>query len=422
MNYVFRSTVCAILVAGLGQVAAASDANQFMFGIDVNYTSTDAMPSWTEGGTGKLRHPDGAEFGLTRGFIDFKRRLLPTLSGHVAVDIYTDDLGPPASITEAYLAWRPVPKSPNRYRLKAGFFYPTLSLENSGPGWSSPYTRTSSAINTWIAEEVRTLGVEASVQRRPLAFNRAHEFVIYGAAFYGNDPAGTLLAWRGWTIHDRQSRVGDRLPMPPLPLFQPGERLSYHQDHVAPFDEIDQTPGYYGGIEWRVGKRLRIRATHYDNHGDPIGFASGQYSWDTSFDHLGIQALLPGRVELIAQWMSGKTDMGPEIDGAYMVDTNFDASFLLLSKRVGPNRVSVRYDDFRVLEDDNYPMDNNNDGGHAWTLNWQYRYSDAVSFYAEALSLSGRHDGRMYYGDAPRARERQFELGIAIHLGNHRGS
>ena len=44
--------------------------------------------------------------------------------------------------------------------VKAGAFFPAISLENDDLGWTSPYTLTPSAINSWIGEELRTIGSE----------------------------------------------------------------------------------------------------------------------------------------------------------------------------------------------------------------------------------------------------------------------
>ena len=46
------------------------------------------------------------------------------------------------------------------WSVKAGAFFPTISLENDDLGWTSPYTLTPSAINSWIGEELRTIGSE----------------------------------------------------------------------------------------------------------------------------------------------------------------------------------------------------------------------------------------------------------------------
>ena len=129
----------------------------------------------------------------------------------------------PVDLTEAYLEWRPVPRSANRYRIKVGAFYPRISLENVGPGWGSPYSISPSAINTWVGEELRSVGMEFTWSRRLKMLGDAHTFSLNAALFAGNDPAGGLIAWKGWSIHDRQSRFNDEVPLPPIPRIQPGQ-------------------------------------------------------------------------------------------------------------------------------------------------------------------------------------------------------
>ena len=178
-------------------------------GIEFGYVSTSGYESWTEGFVGKLRH-DSDGLVLSRAYLDYSGKLADTLNAHIALEGYDDDLGSAIGFTEAYLEWRPVPRSPNRYRLKVGAFYPRISLENVEAGWRSPYTLNSSAINTWVAEELRTFGAELTLSRRPASLGGAHDFSVNAAVFMGNDPAGSLLAWKGWSVHDRQTRFGDK--------------------------------------------------------------------------------------------------------------------------------------------------------------------------------------------------------------------
>ena len=55
----------------------------------------------------------------------------------------------------------PAAAGPVSWSVKTGAFFPTISLENDDLGWTSPYTLTPSAINSWIGEELRTIGSEA---------------------------------------------------------------------------------------------------------------------------------------------------------------------------------------------------------------------------------------------------------------------
>ena len=47
-------------------------------------------------------------------------------------------------------------------------------------------------------------------------FGGTNTISLQGAIFLYNDPAGSLLAWKGWSVHDRQSHFGYELPLPPL--------------------------------------------------------------------------------------------------------------------------------------------------------------------------------------------------------------
>jgi len=61
------------------------------------------------------------------------------------------------------LQYRPYPRAGYRLRVKAGAFHAPVSLENRAPGWDSPYTLSYSALNSWLGEELRTIGLEAQL-------------------------------------------------------------------------------------------------------------------------------------------------------------------------------------------------------------------------------------------------------------------
>jgi len=64
---------------------------------------------------------------------------------------------------EAYLRYAPASDGDVSWSMKAGAFFPTISLENDDLGWASPYTLTPSAINSWIGDELRTIGGEGKL-------------------------------------------------------------------------------------------------------------------------------------------------------------------------------------------------------------------------------------------------------------------
>ncbi|MCZ6808960.1 MAG: hypothetical protein O7D92_04315 [Proteobacteria bacterium] len=399
--------------------AEAPDRYKLRTGIDISYIASSGYASWTEGFVGKLRYDDNNEgLMISRAFADYEFQFVDTLKAHAAVEAYGDDIGATVDFTQAYLEWRPVPRSENRYRLKLGAFYPRISLENVSAGWSSPYSMSSSTINTWVAEELRTVGAELSVSRRPAKFGGAHSIRLQGAVFFGNDPTGSLLAWKGWSVHDRQSRFGDELPLPPLPVIQPGMLFDDQDPYVAPFREIDGQAGYYVSGEWRFNQQLLIRVMHYDNRADPTADEDGQYAWTTKFEHIGAHAALPGDWDLLFQWMTGSTVMGSVVNGARDLDTEFASMYLMLTRVYDRHRLSVRYDRFEVMENDQTPQDDNAEDGNAWTLAYFYDFSDKVSFGAESLSIKTDRFSWQYYGLDPTRTEKQFQLSLRLRFGN----
>lgn len=413
LTALFACSACIVpVMTAADEIARSYDAS---VGMEFGFVKTSGYTSWTEGSVGKLRHAtDGAV--MNRLFFDLKGRLADTLNARVVLEAYDDDLGNAIDFTQAFLEWRPVPRSATRYRLKAGAFYPRISLENVDAGWSSPYTLNSSAINTWVAEEIRTIGAEVSMRRRPESLGGAHVFELDVAAFVGNDPAGSLLAWKGWSVHDRQSRFGDELPLPPMPLLEPGRMFEAQDPYVAPFREIDGRAGYYVNAQWRYANRFLVRAMHYDNRADPTVLENGQYAWATKFEHIGLQTTLPGEIGLIVQWMFGSTVMGPVINGAHVVDTEFDSEFILLTRAFNRNRFAIRYDHFEMTQNDQTPEENNPEKGHAWTFSYQFGLSKRASITAEWLSIKTHRCAFVYYGLPETVTETQLQLTLKLRL------
>ena len=275
-----RARPAALLAATLAAAPAAaqSDRHEFYFDASAGYVSASTdLRAWTEGGFSKLRYAEDG-FEAFRLFGEYHGRITPTLRARVVVD-YVDDASDGLGVTEAVIDWRPIPQSRNQHQLRFGAFYPSFSLENGDRGWESPFTYSYSAINTWIGEEIRPIGAEWSLRRRLEGFRSNHELRAFASGFYGNDPAGTLLFWRGWALHDRQTRLGDELDIPPMPFTTNPQRLS-------PIAETDHRPGAYAGLEWRYAQRALVQVARYDNRADPYSFSDGQWGWGTDFNHL----------------------------------------------------------------------------------------------------------------------------------------
>jgi hypothetical protein len=421
------SAAALALLAATALAEERSDRNRFQFEIDASYVAADSpFHSWTEGGLGKLRYSESND-GLksTRLFAQYKGRIADTLSATVIAD-YQDDASSGLDVTEAYMDWRPIPKTANQQQVRFGAFYPPFSLENADLGWQSPFTYSYSAINTWLGEEVRPIGVEWSLHRRLGFPGSPHELRAFASAFYGNDPAGTLLFWRGWSLHDRQTRLNDKLPMPPHPIFDYTRSVvGYYDQTVEPITETDHKPGAYAGVEWSYAQRVLVQVARYENRADPYSYASGQWGWDTAFTHVGVQASLPAQLGLIAQWLKGDTDwvQGAGANGtltpfASLVGESFSAKFLLLTRLVhGRHRVSARYDLFDMYRYEGQPMIEADDG-HAFTLAYRYEHSARLSGGLEWLRIdSSRDNWEDFYAAPGHASETSVRLVLTYRLG-----
>jgi hypothetical protein len=413
-----RGKQAAALAASLAASAAFAQGDQHEFHFDASAgfvsTSTD-LRAWPDGGFSKLRYDDDAVEAF-RLFGEYHGRITNTWRSRIVFD-YVSDASGGFDLTEAAIDWRPIPRSQNQHQLKVGAFYPAFSLENGDRGWESPFTYTYSAINTWLGEEIRPFGAEWSVRRRLQGFRSNHEVRGFAAAFYGNDPAGTLLFWRGWGLHDRQSRLNDELEIPPRPFATQPQKLE-------PFRELDHRPGYYGGVEWRFARRALVQLARYDNRADPFAFSGGQWGWGTDFTHLAVQVDLPAELGLVAQWMSGTTEWltaalpdGTRSPMSERVHDEFDARFVLLTRRLGAaQRVTLRYDTFSIERPAATPV-LRSDRGNAWTLNYRVELAERLSGGIEWLRVESQRDLLpLFYATAAARTEDQVRVELSYRL------
>ncbi|MBW8881103.1 MAG: hypothetical protein JF615_06670 [Asticcacaulis sp.] len=245
--------VCLLILAFCASTASAGEIHFDFFGpetitgwVDLRLDHTDGEASWLDGGFGKLRTggtSDGAR--LAQAALLWSPRLSDNVTGHVLVQD-VPDAHHPFGVSEAYLKWKPVPTSPTRFGLRLGRMFPPVSLEHDGPGWTTTRTLTPSAINSWVGEELLVDGLEANVQRSFGDQGVAGTFGLYRSA----DTAGTILAFRGWALHDIASSGNTALPLPA------GNGTGYsavflkQAPYSKPAAEVDGRMGYYGRIDW----------------------------------------------------------------------------------------------------------------------------------------------------------------------------
>lgn len=115
--------------------------------VDLRFVQSDADWVWLDRGLDKSRFSDSDTLILGRALVEYRGRLAKILEAHVSLAAF-DTVDKPIEVTEAYLLIQPVPRSTWRLRLKAGAFFPPVSLENTDVAWTSPYNLSTSAINT----------------------------------------------------------------------------------------------------------------------------------------------------------------------------------------------------------------------------------------------------------------------------------
>lgn len=377
--------------------------------IEGRAVATGRTLSWEDSGLGKLRYGSSASGGrraLIQGEAAAVGRIMFGFdwTGIVHV-VANEEQHVPIDIVEAFIQYKPAPRGRLGFSAKAGVFFPPISVENTGLAWTSPYTITSSAINSWVGEELKTIGGEATATYRADEIN----FRVSGAAFVANDPAGTQLAWRGWSLHDREAGLFDRLALAPVRITRPGARLFKQAPSEEPFHEIDNRVGYYAHFSAEHMDYGELTALWYDNNADDRVLEAGQWAWRTKFWSVGYKTILPGDITILAQVMRGGTTV-VTLPGApsAIVDTDFWAAYLLASKDFGRHRVSLRLDRFGTNDED-ASLDNNNEHGTAITAAYVLRPAPRQRLTLEALYVKSHRPERGHLGLPIRAGETQFQ-------------
>lgn len=274
---------------------------------------------------------------------------------HVHLLARTDDghslrgyAGTPEAYVEAHL-----PTGASRVRLRAGAFFLPTSRENVDALWENAYAISSSALNSWFGEELRPIGIDAS-------WMRGHA-QIGATLFRGNETFGALPLEPGWSLHDRWIVLG--------------QKVETDDRFASVSTESDGRLGWSARAGWAT-QDLTVLFTHIDNRSD--GLLNGDLdNWKTRFEILGFDYKRN-------DWtIAGETGWGPtEIyfpGGSF--EANLRASYVLVSRRMGPGRGTLRYDDFTDGET----------RGHAVTVAGFWTAAPSVTVGIELSAGGGEH-------------------------------
>lgn len=401
MKTPLRIAACTALACAASIARAEVEAS-----LDLRLVDSDGRNSYLDGGLGKLRY-DSADESFQLGRARFAWRDSIGGDWHASVDVSAWGRHDRHVIdpTEAWLEWRPVPRSAWRSNLKIGAFYAPVSLEHRATGWTNPYTISSSALNTWIGEEFRTIGVGYELEHMGIAAGGRFDYGVNAAVFGWNDPAGIIIALRGFSLNDRQTTLFGRIG-----TFAFGGR-----EQRVIFSEIDGRPGYHVGAHVKSDTGVELRVLHYDNRGDPTVEkpSISDWAWKTRFDSVGLRWDGQRGTALVAQWMDGMTRATPDPANTW----NYDTWFALAAQTFGRHRFAARYDHFTTEQDEEYLTGPGTwDNGHAWTIGWTWAVRDHMEVAAEWLRIDSVHSTRTLLGEAPRAVEHGVQMALRLSL------
>lgn len=370
--------------------------------LDARLVAANGEKSFVNGGFGKTRFQGTADR-------DYKVRLVPAEAALVWTPRFTRSLTANVSaayqhdhegdfdLIEAYLSYLPQTDAKFSVSARAGLMWPEISLEHStGGAWSTVNVITPSAINSWVGEETKVVGAEATLH----ANLGQHQLLATAGVFGFNDTAGTLLSFRGWALHDQKAMAFSHFPLPPLAPPMPFIQAANTRSTI----DLDKKPGYYLRLDWRPPWPMGIAVFYYDNKGDPTSvFTTLQWGWRTRFWNVSVNADLGPNTHLAAQGMAGSTIMGKKINDVPWVHTYFRSAFASITQDLGPKTaLTGRVEAFGTREHGSL-MDPalNNEDGWATTVALRHTISRNFTGIIEALHVESRRGMRAVDGLDP---------------------
>jgi hypothetical protein len=381
--------------------------------VDLRAAAADGEPSFRDGGFGKARYGAGGtsafhgDLQVALAALEWTPHLTWSLSAVVDVlaqpgQERTLDLG------QAYLAYKPLPRAGVRFTARAGYFYPPVSQEHEGRAWTPVNTITPSAIDSWIGEEGKVVGVEASVSRKL----GGQTLGLTAGLFGWDDTSGTLLTFRGWSLSDVQAQARGSFPLPPFATqffarIQDGETYSTVN--------IDGRVGWYGRLDWRPSPRLGLNAVYWDNRGDMTSRTPDhQWAWATDFWTLGARWDADENTWLLAQAMTGRTVMGRSTLSGRFTDVRFRSAYLLLGRKLGVDAVTARAEGFDVFDYSALSLGDTNEHGWAATGAWRHPLNRLLDLRVEALRIDSDRPARAVIGEAPNQRQTVLQSSLRL--------
>ncbi|HVY91050.1 MAG TPA: hypothetical protein VG942_19430 [Hyphomonadaceae bacterium] len=334
--------------------------------VDVRAAIANGETSWLKGGYGKSRY-GGDQAGDAVGRIEVAEAAAiwrPRFSQNFGAVVhlqYEPGQDHAIDLIESYLSMKTDPDSLLRASGKIGVFYPQISLEHDDYGWSTYHTITPSAINTWIGEEIKVAGVEGTV-RQELG---PGDLSFTASAFEGDDTAGTLMAFRGWALHDQEATVFGSFPLPEK-LPRRMSFFNFQDSYSKSMLEVDDRVGFYGQLRYDGPDGSSLSVFHYDNAGNRLAIDGKQWGWATSFTNFGASLSPTPSIQVLSQYLTGETKSG--WGDPIPIYAEFSSYYVLGAWDLGAFEIAGRYDNFQVDDRTFVALDNENESGSAVTV------------------------------------------------------
>jgi hypothetical protein len=355
MSTAIARTCCLILCATFasqarGQYEVDADKPIWLRALlDVRLARSGPAPSWTDRGPGKLRYGGNSSFERSTrlALSELAVQLGATLPWDIRAQL---QLNVQPDIADSYRPWlveaivrKEWGAESQGWGLQTGLMNTPFSLENTGPAWSPEFTISASALNSWLWEDMNLAGAEGEWWLVTPAGIRVDALVGAG---YGADQNGRLLALRGWALGDALGGINGDLALPG------------RNERTDIFNERDQRPAVYGWLT--VGDAHEVASLKF-GHIDNLGDASKSGVWHTQFSTVGLVLHPHPRLDLLVQYLDGVARVRSPPNSSSM-----SALYALVSTHYKRQRLSVRYDSFRVHDLDGGPI-STSEHGHAIT-------------------------------------------------------
>jgi len=318
--------------------------------LDVRVVGGGPAPSWTDHGPGKMRY-GGSETAegferttqvvLSQAVVQLGAAMPWGMRAQLQMNIEPD-------VADGYHPWlveailrREWGNAESGWGAQAGLANVPFSLENTGPAWMPEYTISASALNSWFWEDISLAGMEGEWWHTTTGGARLAALVGAG---YGGDQVGRLLALRGWALGDVIGGANGALPVP--------------TGRTDIFVEHDERPALYSWLSLaNESETAALKLGFFDN----LGNQDHPGVWHTHFDTVALVLHLPARIDVLAQYLEGVARVQTPPN-----DSALSAYYVLVSHHFRGQRVSVRYDSFRVHDLDGGPV-STSEHGHAVT-------------------------------------------------------